>query len=229
MKEGSAEPRKVSGEAVALWRPLPFRSWPIDTAPSFPPCTCPAPCFRFRAWRHRLWVLKYPGVKGCCVWSVLGDCSSVMVHRQWQRRGKQRPSSLFSSWITGKVQSHPPRPHLSIWPEAPPEVYCGRWRCAWRLTVSLSQAGDGACLPWVLEWTQGFSSLYLLDLPGFILGILCQGERRNVNSIPNFAHYSKSRAPCESSILVHFNFSLWKISNKQKIQTCTKGERLVLI
>ena len=111
MKEGSAEPRKVSGEAVALRRPLPFRSWPIDTAPSFPPCTCPAPRFRFRAWRHRLWVLKYPGVKGCCVWSVLGDCSSVMVHRLWQRREKQRPSSLFSSWITGKVQSHhPPAP-----------------------------------------------------------------------------------------------------------------------
>lgn len=173
----------MSGEAVALRWPLPFLSWPIDTAPSFPPWTCPAPRFRFRAWRHRLSVLKYPGVKGCCVWSVLGDCSSVMVHRLWQRREKQRPSSLFSSWITGKVQRlpHP----LSMWPEAPPEVYCGRWICAWRLTVSLSQAGDGARLPWMLEWTQGFSSLYLLDLPGFTLGILCKGERRNVNSIPN--------------------------------------------
>ena len=135
-----------------------------------------------------------------------------MVHRLWQRREEQRPSSLFFSWIIGKVQSLT----LSIWPEVPPQVYCGRWRCVWRLIVSLNQAGEGARLRWVLEWTQGFSSLYLLDLPRSTLGILWKGERRNFISIPNFAHYSKSRAPCESSILAHFNFYLWKISNIYK-------------
>lgn len=66
----------------------------------------------------------------------------------------------------------------------------------------------------------GVNAGFLLSLPAWPPRIYLRGslqrERRNVNSIPNCAHYSKSRAPCESSVLAQFKLSLWKISNIYK-------------
>lgn len=134
-----------------------------------------------------------------------------MVRRVWQRREEQRLSSLFSSWITGKVQS-PPIFHLTR--GAAPGVL---WQVEMRVKTREPESGSRRRSP---PMGAGVNAGFLLSLPAWPprinLGGSLQRERRNVNSIPNFAHYSKSRAPCESSVLAQFNFSLWKISNIYK-------------